>query len=60
MFDVKLTILLMGRTCSSCKQNFSCTVAADNAERAVSEAKKLSGADPELNKFLINYVRAKS
>lgn len=57
MFDVKLTILLMGRTCASCKQNFECTVQASTPEEAVSKAKQLSKADPTVNKFLVNYVR---
>lgn len=57
MFKVKLTILLMGRTCSSCKQNFETTVQADNAEEAVAKAKRQSGADTTTHKFLVNYVK---
>ena len=57
MFSVQLTILIMGRTCSSCKQHFECNVVAATAEDAVRKAKEKSGADPETNKFLVNYVR---
>lgn len=57
MFKVKLTILLMGRTCASCKQNFETTVQAINAEEAVSKVKQMSGVDTTTHKFLVNYVR---
>lgn len=56
-YDVKLTILLMGRSCSSCKQNFEASVTAQSSEEAVAICKALSGADPEAHKFLVNYVR---
>lgn len=59
MFDVKLTILLMGRSCASCKQNFECTVKAETSEEAVLKAKEMAGADPTTHKFLVNYVRKK-
>lgn len=59
MFDVKLTILLMGRSCASCKQHFECTVKAESSEEAVSKAKVMAGADPTTHKFLVNYVRKK-
>lgn len=59
VYSVKLTILLMGRTCASCKQEFSCSVEAESEQDAVTKAKALSGADPDFNKFLVNYVRAK-
>lgn len=59
MFDVKLTILLMGRSCASCKQHFECTVEAETSEDAVSKAKAMAGADPTTHKFLVNYVRKK-
>ena len=57
MFKVKLTILLMGRACASCKQNFETTVQAANADEAVSKAKQMSGVDTATHKFLVNYVR---
>lgn len=57
MFKVKLTILLMGRTCASCKQNFEARVEASSYEEAVSKAKKMSGVDATTHKFLVNYVR---
>lgn len=57
MFEVKLTILLMGRTCASCKQNFEANVEASSAEEAVSKVKEMSGVDTTTHKFLVNYVR---
>lgn len=57
MFEVKLTILLMGRTCASCKQNFEAKVEASSAEEAVSKVKQMSGVDTKTHKFLVNYVR---
>lgn len=61
MFEVKLTILLMGRTCASCKQNFEAKVEAkveaSSAEEAVSKVKEMSGVDTTTHKFLVNYVR---
>lgn len=57
MFEVKLTILLMGRTCASCKQNFEAKVEAGSSEEAVSKVKKMSGVDTTTHKFLVNYVR---
>lgn len=57
MFEVKLTILLMGRTCASCKQNFEAKVEASIAEEAVSKVKEMSGVDTTTHKFLVNYVR---
>lgn len=57
MFEVKLTILLMGRTCASCKQNFEAKVEARSAEEAVSKVKQMSGVDTTTHKFLVNYVR---
>lgn len=59
IYDVKLTILLMGRTCASCKQHYECAVEADSEQQAVSKAKEKSKANPEVNKFLVNYVRAR-
>lgn len=59
LYDVRLTILIMGRTCSSCKQHYECTVAAEGEQDAVDKAKAKSKADPETNKFLVNYVRTK-
>lgn len=58
IFNVKLTIMRMGRKCSSCKQALEASVEAETAEQAVEEAKKISGADPDTHKFQINYVRA--
>lgn len=57
MFEVKLTILLIGRTCASCKQNFEAKVEASSAEEAVSKVKEMSGVDTTTHKFLVNYVR---
>lgn len=57
MFEVKLTILLMGRTCASCKQNFEAKVEAISANEAVSKVKEMSGVDTATHKFLVNYVR---
>lgn len=57
MFEVKLTILLMGRTCASCKQSFEAKVEASSAEEAVSKVKQMSGVDTTTHKFLVNYVR---
>lgn len=57
MFEVKLTILLMGRTCASCKQNFEAKVESSSAEEAVSKVKEMSGVDTTTHKFLVNYVR---
>ena len=57
MFEVKLTILLMGRTCASCKQNFVAKVEASSAEEAISKVKEMSGVDTTTHKFLVNYVR---
>ena len=57
MFEVKLTILLMGRICASCKQNFEAKVEASSAEEAVSKVKEMSGVDTTTHKFLVNYVR---
>ena len=57
MFEVKLTILLMGRTCASCKQNFEAKVEASSSEEAVSKVKEMSGVDTATHKFLVNYVR---
>lgn len=56
-YDVKLTILLMGRACASCKQHFEASVTAQSSEEAVAKCKALSGADPETHKFLVNYVK---
>ncbi|QIW88899.1 hypothetical protein CJ19_040 [Escherichia phage CJ19] len=57
MFEVKLTILLMGRACAYCKQNFEAKVEASSAEEAVSKVKEMSGVDTTTHKFLVNYVR---
>ena len=57
MWDVKLSIRLMGRSCKSCTQEFIASVAAISAEDAVAKAKLISGADPDYHKFLVAYVR---
>ena len=57
MWDVKLSIRLMGRSCKNCTQDYIASVAAISAEDAVAKAKEMSGADPDTHKFLVAYVR---
>ena len=56
-YKVKLTIRRMGRICQSCKQVFECEVEARGELEAAARAKELSGANPEINKFSIDFVR---
>lgn len=57
LWDVKLLIRLMGRSCNSCQQEFIVSVAAGSSEEAVAKVKVMSGADPDYHKFLVAYVR---
>lgn len=57
LWDVKLSIRLMGRSCKSCTQDYIASVAAISAEDAVAKVKEMSGADPDTHKFLVAYVR---
>lgn len=57
MWDVKLSIRLMGRSCKNCTQDYIASVAAISAEDAVAKVKELSGANPDTHKFLVAYVR---
>lgn len=57
MWDVKLSIRLMGRSCKNCTQEYIASVAAISAEDAVAKVKEMSGADPDTHKFLVAYVR---
>ena len=57
MWDVKLSIRLMGRSCKNCTQDYIASVAAISAEDAVAKVKSMSGADPDTHKFLVAYVR---
>lgn len=57
LWDVKLSIRLMGRSCKNCTQDYIASVAAISAEDAVAKVKELSGADPDTHKFLVCYVR---
>ncbi|ATW61799.1 hypothetical protein HOS46_gp22 [Escherichia phage DTL] len=57
MWDVKLSIRLMGRSCKNCTQDYIASVAAISAEDAVAKVKEMSGADPDTHKFLVAYVR---
>ena len=57
MWDVKLSIRLMGRRCKNCTQDYIASVAAISAEDAVAKVKGMSGADPDTHKFLVAYVR---
>lgn len=57
MWDVKLSIRLMGRSCKSCTQEFIASVTAKSSEEAVAKVKAMSGADPDCHKFLVAYVR---
>lgn len=57
MWDVKLSIRLMGRSCKGCAQEFIASVTAESSEEAVARVKVMSGADPDYHKFLICYVR---
>lgn len=56
-FDVRLTIMRMGRQCSTCKQTFEGRITADDAEMAIRLAKEDSRADLETHKVKVNYVR---
>lgn len=57
LWDVKLSIRLMGRSCKNCTQEYIASVAAISAEDAVAKVKEMSGADPDTHKFLVAYVR---
>lgn len=57
LWDVKLSIRLMGRSCKSCTQEFIALVTAKSSEEAVAKVKVMSGADPDYHKFLVAYVR---
>ena len=57
LWDVKLSIRLMGRSCKNCTQDYIASVAAISSEDAVAKVKEMSGADPDTHKFLVAYVR---
>lgn len=57
LWDVKLSIRLMGRSCKNCQQEFIASVTAESSEEAVAKVKVMSGADPDYHKFLVAYVR---
>ena len=57
LWDVKLSIRLMGRSCKNCTQEYIASVAAISDEDAVAKVKEMSGADPDTHKFLVAYVR---
>lgn len=57
MWDVKLSIKFLGRSCKTCRQDYIASVAAKSSEEAVAKVKVMSGADPDYHKFMVAYVR---
>lgn len=56
-YFVKAVIMRMGRSCSSCRQEFEIELQADSTESAIAAAKIACGADLETHKFKIALVK---